>query len=554
MHGALGPSGEILTNPQARALRDAVRRPGPRGQQPRRRQQPADAAEVAAAEAGLPDPTARAVASPFFTGVTLTADPDWHLARRISPGPTAALVSEIKAQGRAAWLSKQLAPASISDSACNAVLASLPAASMTASQAVLSYYTYDTGWKIAPTVVRATLIRRMLSNRHLLESMVEFWHDLLHVTAESDKAAYWIGDYDTFAIRRNALGKFATLLYAATTHPAMLDYLDNSLSTKDAPNENLGRELLELHTLGVGNFTEDDVKAATLLLTGFYADWDTMTGRFDPANHHVGPVTIAGITHANPTAAGGPAALAYVLGRLARHRATATRLCTRLAVRFVSDTPPAGLITRLTDVYLANDTAIVPVLRALFTSPEFASATGKKWRRPSELLVTMVRSGRPTAKPINAAAAKENPYDVLGNDSWLLYSAGHEPLNWPPPDGYPDVAARWMHTNGMLMAWNMSESVVENWDEGYTLLPWTKALGVTATMTPRAVARRVVLALTGFAGDATILDQLTRYLWSGDPAGAAPPSATSPIGADRLSWHLDDTVRIAMSSPYFQVR
>lgn len=425
---------------------------------------------------------------------------------------------------------------------------------MTASQAVLNYYSYNTGWKIAPTVIRASLLRRMFSKRYLLESMVEFWHDQVHVMAEADAPAYWIGDYDTFVIRKHALGKFANLLYAATTHGAMLDYLDNSSSTKDDPNENLGREFLELHTLGVGNFTEDDVKAMTLLLTGWYGDWGSMTGRFEAANHHVGPITVAGFTHANSSASAGPAALAYIAGRIARHRKTATRICTRLATRFVSDTPPQALIDRMVTSYLAGDTAIVPVLRVLFNSTEFKAATGRKWRRPSESVVTSLRAARPVTRAIDQAAVKDNPYNLMGTECWLLDSAGHAPLNWPGPDGYPDVSTRWMHTNGMLMAWNMAEAHAGRWEESISWQPWTQALAVSATMTPGAVAARLYLALTGFAGDAGAKNQLTRFLWSGDPNGDLPPTTSTPIGADRLSWYLDEAVRIVMASPYFQIR
>lgn len=552
---AIGNSRESSTNPTAVRMREqSIPTPGPPPGRGPTAVPPPSQADEELVRSGLPAERAATVRSPFLPNVPLTADPLWHLARRLAPGATTAVVAEIRAAGRAAWLNKQLAPGTINDSACAALIAKLPAATMTANQAVLHYYTYNTGWKIAPTVIRATLLRRVFSKRYLLESMVEFWHDQLHVMAEADAPAYWIGDYDTYVIRKHALGKFATLLYAATTHGAMLDYLDNSSSTKDDPNENLGREFLELHTMGVGNFTEDDVKAMTLLLTGWFGDWGSMTGRFDPGNHHVGPITVAGVSHANSTPDAGPAALAYIAGRIARSRATATRICARLAVRFVSDTPPQALVDRLVGVYLANDTAIVPVLRTLFNSAEFAASTGRKWRRPSESLVTSLRAARPTLKPIDSAAVKDNPYNLMGTECWLLDIAGHTPLNWPGPDGYPDVSTRWMHTNGMLTAWNMAEAHGGRWEESLTWKAWTQSLAIAATMTPGAIAAKLYLSLTGFAADAGAKNQMTRFLWSGDPAGDLPPTTTTPIGADRLSWYLGEAVRIVFASPYFQIR
>lgn len=512
------------------------------------------AGEEQMVSASLAATTPTPARSPWMPRVPLTADLDWHLARRAAHAPTTALIYQMRQVGRAAWLERQLAPATISDRVCDSILAKIPAASASAYDIINKHYGYDTGWKTGHLVVRAAMIRKLFSERYLLESMVEFWHDLLHVTALSDKGAYWMSDYDTFVIRKNAMGKFTTMLWQATTHGAMLDYLDNSESSKVAPNENLGREFLELHTLGVGNFTEADVKQMTLLLTGWYGNWTTMKGTFDPSRHYVGPVNVAGLTHANSTAEGGPAALSSIVVRMARHPKTARRICERLAVRFVSDVPPAALVDRLVQLYLANDTAIVPVLRELFTSPEFETSIGQKWRRPQEAWATAVRAGKPTMAVLDPVASANEPWSILGTEAWLLDMAGHLPLNWPAPNGYPDSGDRWLHTNGLLASWNRAESTVGNWEPQYTMTPWDTVFTISPTMTPMTVVKRVFRAVTGFGPDNNTTDLLTRFLWSGSVTGPMPPSSTDPVGADRLSWWLHELVRMTMASPHFQIR
>ena len=117
-----------------------------------------------------------------------------------------------------------------------------------------------------------TMMRRVLSNRQLHEVMVEFWSNLLHIPLGDDNAWPYRVSYDSM-IRAHALGSFDDMLVAATTHASMGLYLDNAISTKDAPNENLGRELLELHSVGVdAGYTEKDVLNSARILTGYRVD------------------------------------------------------------------------------------------------------------------------------------------------------------------------------------------------------------------------------------------------------------------------------------------
>jgi len=141
--------------------------------------------------------------------------------------------------------------------------------------------------------------RRTVSRRQVHEVMTEFWQDHLDVSVHSDGAFTHRFSFDQ-VVREHALGTFADLLHATTTHPAMGIYLNNAVSTRTHPNENLGRELLELHTVGRGGYSEEDVKGYARILTGWRVDmWRTWDAWYSLADHWTGPVRVLGFTDAN---------------------------------------------------------------------------------------------------------------------------------------------------------------------------------------------------------------------------------------------------------------
>ena len=146
----------------------------------------------------------------------------------------------------------------------------------------------EPGWVLTANYQRWLLQRRMRTRRQLHEVMTEFWEHHLHVPANGEPSFVYRKSYGD-AIRANALGTFEGLLQATTLHPAMLIFLNNAVSTKRHPNENLGRELLELHTVGRGNHTEDDVKNCARILTGWRVDmWDTWRAWYERDDHWTG--------------------------------------------------------------------------------------------------------------------------------------------------------------------------------------------------------------------------------------------------------------------------
>ncbi len=381
-----------------------------------------------------------------------------HLASRFTYGMTPALLVEMSGyptvQG---WLDAQLDPTTIGDPAGDAVDGWWPrlawdAPTMWAHEQAKS----GEAWTAMADYQRWCLLRRMRSKRQLWESVTEFFENHLHVPVHDDGVFGFRADYGR-TIRAHALGRFDQMLVAAITHPAMGISLDNANSTKSAPNENLGRELLELHTVGRGSYTEDDVKASARILTGYkVAMWTTWATSYNPAAHWTGPVQVMGFSHPNTDADGRPVVAAY-LTYLAHHPATAHRLARKLAVRYVSDSPSAALVDQLAQVYLAHDTAIVPVIRTLVAHPEFIAAKGLKVRNPADDVVATWRSldvqaSAPTGDNSGANA-------VL----WQTVALGQAPFDWARPDGQPEDGESWSSVSRVLASFETHYTLCGGW-------------------------------------------------------------------------------------------
>lgn len=387
------------------------------------------------------------------TATPVLLETDRHLLSRFSYGVTPALAAEATAAGGArAWLEQQLAVPTTDDGTADW----FPDLHLDA--ATLWHNNVSGmrgGWQVMEDYGRRLLLRRMMSSRQLLEVMTEFWESSLHVPAVGDEQFTWRTDYGD-VIRSHALGRFSDLLQATITHPAMTIFLGGWDSTKEHPNENLGRELLELHTVGVGHYTEDDVKSSARILTGYTIDmWQTFAASYDPARHWTGAVAVMDFSAANTAPDGRPLAAAY-LDHLAHHPATARRIATRLATKFIGDTPPDSIVTTLAGVYLANDTAIAPVLRALVDSAEFAAA-GPKLRTPTEDLVA-------TYRLIGATIARPTASDSAANALlWVADDMGQLPSAWPRPDGDPLVDTAWATPSRVIGSLSLHVNAAGGW-------------------------------------------------------------------------------------------
>lgn len=298
------------------------------------------------------------------------------------------------------------------------------------------------------------ILRAAYSNNQLQEVLTDFWFNHFNVSATKNQCQQFIYTYERDAIRPNVLGNFKDLLLATAKHPAMLEYLDNasSVSVRNAPrlnanaprnarglNENYAREVMELHTLGVdGGYTQADVTAVARALTG----WSVMQGNFlfRPRLHDNEPKTIL---NKNFPANGGYQEGVDVLTMLAEHPSAAQFICTKLAIRFVSDTPSVSLIKNMVKTFQSTGGNIKAVLRTMVHDPAFwkKSAPHEKVKSPFELVISAVRA-------TNAQIIQ--PFQLF---NWCT-KMGQRFYYYQAPTGFPDRASYWINTGSLLNRMN----------------------------------------------------------------------------------------------------
>ncbi|VXC52440.1 conserved hypothetical protein [Nocardioides sp. AX2bis] len=386
---------------------------------------------------------------------TLSAS-DRHLVRRFSYGLNDTVAAQVRAAGGGrAWFQQQLDPAAVPDDSGRAVDGWFPTLQLTPYEMWARYKNNRSMSSsiLADELSRWTLARRTVSQRQVLEVMTEFWSNLLHAAAPNDNCWVHRKNYDS-VIRQHALGRFTTLLSSAITHPAMLLYLDNYASTNKAPNENLGREVLECHTVGRETaYTEADVASSTRILTGWAVDrGNSWKPSYNASGHATGPVSVLGFKDANASKDGRATTFRY-LEYLARHPATARRVARALVRRFVSDTPPASIVNDVAAAFVSSGTDIKFTLRTLVNHPEFRAASRPKVRTPTEDFVATTRALHVTLRRPATAA------DFANKSIWMSMDMGQRPFNWPTPDGFPDAGDAWSSATRMLGSWTVHQAM-----------------------------------------------------------------------------------------------
>jgi uncharacterized protein (DUF1800 family) len=386
------------------------------------------------------------------------SETELHYLNRLGCGFTPATFAQLTAAGSAAaWLTRQLDPGSIAESdAARAVPGWFPDmdSSVTAKWATNQAGTKGS-WQYAEDFAGYSMLRQVYSTRQVFENMVGFWSHHLHVNADHDSAWLYRKSYDD-TIRAHALGTFEELLVACSLHPAMLLYLDTYTSVKNAPNENQGRELLELHTVGrAAGYTEQMVKDSAKILSGYTVDaWKTWAPSYDARRHTTGPVQVLGFSAANASADGSALTVDY-LKHLAHHPATATRIATKLCRHFVADQPSDALVRSVAQAFTDSGTDIKATLRALVAHPDFLAGRGLLVRNPVEDFVATCRVLglqvlAPTGEESFARACIWLPQTTL------LYQ-------WPRPDGLPLGDAAWSSATRMLSSFQMHWDLAAGW-------------------------------------------------------------------------------------------
>ena len=466
-----------------------------------------------------------------------------HALDRLGFGPNPGEVARIEQTGLEAWVEQQLHPEAIDDSAMDARLSNLPVLQLSAEALLDQYPPTDVAAKragmtqddyrkrqqalahpaqgmhapassdpqeIQNELAQAKMVRAIYSERQLEEQLVNFWFNHFNVFAGKDYDRWYIAPYERDAIRPHVLGKFRDLLEATAKSPAMQFYLDNWISAdpdafarikqhpeqyraqtgapplggKRGLNENYGRELMELHTLGVdGGYTQHDVIEVARCFTG----WTIASPKenpefyFDDRIHDPGEKIVLG----KKIHAGGIRDGEEVLDLLAKNPHTAHHISLQLAQYFVADAPPEPLVERMVKTWKKTNGDLREVMRTMIYSPEFWSraAYRAKVKTPFELV---------------ASAARALGADVDQAQPLVSWSARiGEPLyQCLPPDGYSDKAQSWVSTGALLNRLNFAIALASNRIRG-TAVELTPLIGDDVGADPQKALDRVMNLFLG---------------------------------------------------------
>jgi uncharacterized protein (DUF1800 family) len=416
--------------------------------------------------------------------------------------------------------------------------------------------------------MQAKLLRAIYSERQLDEVMTDFWFNHFNVFVNKGADRFLLTSYERDVIRPHVMGKFEDLLVATAKSPAMLFYLDNWMSVgpnsevavglarprprhgrrpygpriehRPQPkkrqasglNENYGRELMELHTLSVnGGYSQRDVTEVAKVFTGWTLEQPRKGGgfHFEPRMHEPGDKIVLG----HRIKQNGEKEGVEVLRMLARNPKTAHFISQKLAMRFVSDDPPATLVERMTQTFLKKDGDIREVLRTMFNSPEFwaPEAYRAKLKTPLEFVVSAVRA---------SGAQVEDARPLLAT----LNNMGMMPYGMMPPTGYSMKADAWVNSSALLGRMNF-------------------ALGLTAGKV-RGVSVDAAQLAPGATGAQQALAALENSLLSGEISKHTHDTISQQLDDPKIRQRrLDDPMRppnvaaiagLILGSPEFQRR
>ncbi len=478
---------------------------------------------------GTPTPPAAAVqaATPALGGAS-GALPEsvlaqaWLAANRIMFGPRAGDLERIARMGLDAFVDEQLAAAAgPEDAEVEHRLAPLDTLSMSPGQILQKYVGDPRGPGIRRDILldlqQAAVIRAVYSRRQLYEVMVDFWNNHFNVGFNKKFDYLLKPDDDRNAIRPHAMGSFRDLLGASAKSPAVLQSLDNDSNVRGKVNENYGRELLELHTVGADNgYTQPDVLEAARVFTG----WSIVTLRDDaakggtfvyrPRAHDEGAKIVMGLKiPANGGMKDGEALLDF----LAAHPNTARTLSLKLCRRFIADEPAESAVSAGAAAFTASKGDIKATLGAILHSPEFKASFGRKIKRPLEFVASALRAvdADTTAEPRLQQA---------------LAAMGQPLFLWQPPNGFPDTAGAYLGASSFLARWNFALDLAN------------------------AAYKETKVKLDTLAGKGDLIDSLAKRLYGG-PLPASVKTTLQPFATGRQTPQL---VALMLCASLFQVR
>jgi uncharacterized protein (DUF1800 family) len=367
------------------------------------------------------------------------------------------------------------------------------------------------------------LVRMIYTKRPLLEKMVLFWHGILTSAISKVGNVQFMRDQNEL-FRKQPLGDYGALLKAVSRDPAMLIWLDSRANRKQAPNENFGRELMELFTMGVGHYTETDVREAARAFTGWNLRGDSFV--FDISQHDGGAKTFLGQT--------GDFDGDNIIDIIMSQRAAAEFISRKLFEFFAYDNPSPSTVSRLADVFTSSNRSIKAVVRQIFVSDEFYSpqAYRAKIKSPAELVAGVIRAlrietdGSPLIGLVtNMGQALFNPQDVSG---WKGGTA-------------------WINTNTLLYRINFANQVATARTANFSFNPADLLARQSTNPPDDAIDFYLRVLLDGvMAGDEKGV--LAEYY--GSPADMTVPPRTGKSAADEKMRSL---VFLVLASPDYQM-
>lgn len=334
----------------------------------------------------------------------------------------------------------------------------------------------------------ARIVAAVESRTPFFERLVFFWADHFSVSSKNPHVATVALDYENTAIRPHVDGTFRDMLHAVIAHPAMLMFLDNHVSVgynsqyirfrkkKGQPlgklkglNENLGRELLELHTLGVnGGYSQQDVTNVGQLLAGWTVHMQKKTFVFRPEYAEPATTVILGKTYGGEKPS--KSHMEKFLDDLAVHPSTIQFVCTKLARHFISDTPPRDVVNALVDTFMNTGGHLPSVYKTLLDSPQAWQTFGQKTKRPFDHIVSGIKAlGMPTEQLMYQMDQEKNTV------RYNRYTVGAMPalnqilFHVPGPNGWPDHSHAWVTPQGMTfrLKWAMRMARLATSKKGY---------------------------------------------------------------------------------------
>jgi len=421
------------------------------------------------------------LASSAFAGELARQDVQW--LERVTYGPTTATVDEYRKLGRRRFLDEQLHPGALKlPQPVADEIAALDISHQDGAE-LLAYVSRenqrinaltddalksterkalnDKGNKLAYEAARREILRALYSPAQLQEQLTWLWLNHFSVFQSKANDPWLVADYASQAIRPHALGHFRDLVMATLTHPAMLQYLDNAQNANGHINENYARELLELHTLGIGSgYTQQDIQELARVLTGvginasgiepkLKPQWQQLyrhqgAFEFNPARHDFGTKTLLG----KPIAGGGFEEVEQAVDLLVSQPACAQFVSRKLAMYFVADNPPRSLTDSMAKTFQKTHGDIAAVLATLFNSRELTNSLGTKFKDPMHFVISTVRlayDGKTIA----------NTHPIV---NWL--NALGEPLfGRQTPDGYPLGESGWASSGQISRRFEIARAI-----------------------------------------------------------------------------------------------